>query len=164
VLRDSTTLALRRREREPSTPSAFGVLTGKADADLGTPLWQCLTRSRGYELFHSPDRRSEEDTALAPELVESTGNAEPRRRPDITRHQSTNESVALQGQPLTRQNLIPALACADAASILIQTFCSSTRVSAKASMLASRFDLAVENCRVGRPVDVQHASQTTFGA
>jgi len=38
VLRDSTTLALRRREREPSTPSAFGMLLGKADADLGTPF------------------------------------------------------------------------------------------------------------------------------
>jgi hypothetical protein len=43
VLRDSTTLALQRLEREPSTPSALGLLRGKADTDLWHAARQRLT-------------------------------------------------------------------------------------------------------------------------
>src|SRR5829696_4510299 len=44
VVRDSTTLALERREREPSTPSAFALALAEADAVAGSG-WQPLTQS-----------------------------------------------------------------------------------------------------------------------
>src|SRR5690349_15708572 len=80
VLRDSTILALRRREREPSTPSAFGLRRGKADVRL-EPLARQTLMKRGL-LPHArlTGKNRRKTTMLARDLALA-----PRRSP-LQRH------------------------------------------------------------------------------